>query len=354
MKRRFQYVSSFNDRHGKRRYQFRRKGYPRHYFKSPYGTKAFEKEYAACLAAEKPSIGAGRIRPGSVSDVIIRYYADTKFQDLKPATQAVYRGVLERFRKTFGDDLIRQFDAKRIQRVMNNMREKPYAAIRLRKLLARLFVIARRERLVAMSFDPVKDTDPPKAGDFAADGKERGYHRWTDAELEQFEAKHPLGTKPRLAFALLLYGAQRSGDVRFLTHSALADGRIRLRQSKTSNSVDVPIVAPLREALDAGPAGDLLVLENNRGAAFTAKGFYNMVKRACIAADLPHCSAHGLRKAAARRLREAGCSDEEGMAITGHKTVREFLRYAGNTGDSARADSAMEKAYGLKVSNHDE
>ncbi|MCB2049937.1 MAG: site-specific integrase, partial [Novosphingobium sp.] len=76
------------------------------------------------------------------------------------------------------------------------------------------------------------------------------------------------------------------------------------------------------------------------------KGFYNMVKRACIAADLPHCSAHGLRKAAARRLRDAGCSDEEGMAITGHKTVREYRRYAGDSGNSARADSAMAKTYG--------
>lgn len=185
----------------------------------------------------------------------------------------------------------------------------------------------------------------------AIKAESEGYHRWTEDELSLFEAKHPLGTKPRLAFALLLYGAQRSGDVRFLTHSAIAGGRIRLKQSKTSNAVDVPVVEPLREALEAGPLGNLLLLENKDGKAFSAKGFYNMTKRACIAAGLPHCSAHGLRKAAARRLRDADCSDEEGMAITGHKTVREFRRYAGDSGNAARADSAMAKAYGKEMSN---
>lgn len=339
MKRKYPYVSSHRDRHGKLRYRFRR-GRISRYLRSPFGTKEFEREYAELLNADAPAVGADRIKPGSVSDVIARYYSDTSYLDLRPTTQTVYRGVLERFRAKFGDDPMRAFDAQRIQRVMNAMRHKPHAAARLRKLLAQLYTIARRERIVPGTFDPVKDTRPPKA-------ETEGYHRWSEDELAQFEAKYPLGTKPRLAFALLLYGAQRSGDVRFLTRKAIEGGRIRLKQSKTSNAVNVPIVGPLQEALEAGPAGELLVLENNRGTAFTAKGFYNMMKRACIAADLPHCSAHGLRKAAARRLKERGVDDADGMTITGHKTLREYLRYAGDSGNEARADRAMEKAYGV-------
>ena len=88
--------------------------------------------------------------------------------------------------------------------------------------------------------------------------------------------------------------------------------------------------------------------ESNRGAPFTEKGFYNLVKDACRKAGLPHCSPHGLRKSAARRCREAGCTDEEGMAITGHKTIREYRRYAGETGNAARADAAMGKV----MANH--
>ncbi|MEM7687800.1 MAG: tyrosine-type recombinase/integrase [Pseudomonadota bacterium] len=339
-----EYVTRFRDRHGKWRYRFRRKGYPSHYFKAAFGTKKFEREYADCLAMEKPRIGADRIRPGSLSDVVARYYSDLAFLDLKPSTQAVYRGVIERFRNVYGDEPMSRFDAKRIQAIMGKMHSKPHAAARLRKILHQLFIVARRERIVPGTFDPVKDTRPPKA-------QSEGYHRWTEAELAQFEANNPIGTKPRLAFDLLLYGAQRSADVRFLTHRAIEGGRIRLRQSKTSTAVDVPVVPPLRASLDAGPLGKTLLLENNRGDAFTAKGFYNLVKRRCIKADLPHCSPHGLRKSAAARLRRAGCSDQEGMAITGHKSIAMYRKYAGDAGDAALADSAMAKAYGGKVSN---
>lgn len=341
MKQRYPYVSSFLDRHGKRRWRFRRRGYAAHYFKAPFGTKDFEREYATCIQAEPVPSGINRVRPGSVSDVIARYYSDNAFQDLRPATQVVYRGVLERFRSAFADDPIAQFDAERIARMMNAMRHKPHAATRLRKLLGQLFIIARRARIVPPGFDPVKDTRPPKA-------ESEGYHRWTEDELAAFEAAHPLGTKPRLAFALLLYGAQRSGDVRAMTHDTIAQGRIQLKQSKTSSAIDVPIVPPLREALDAGPLGATLLLETRDGEAFTPKGFYGLMKKACIKAGLSHCSPHGLRKSAARRCREAGCSDDEGMAITGHKTVKEYRRYAGEDPRGDRADSAMRKV----MANH--
>lgn len=332
----YPYVSSFKDRHGKRRYRFRRQGYAGHYFQTPFGTKDFDREYAACIAAEPMQIGAGRIKPGSVSDVIARYYADNAFLDLRHATQVVYRGVLENFRSLFGDDQIQRFDAERIARLMTDMRHKPHAAARLRKLLAQLFTIARRAKIVPFGFDPVKDTKAPKA-------ESEGYHRWTEDELAAFEAKHPLGTKPRLAFALLLYGAQRSGDVRFMSHETIAEGRIRLSQSKTSNAVDVPVVAPLREAIAAGPLGDVLLLETKDGEPFTPKGFYGLMKKACVKAGIPHCAPHGLRKSAARRCREAGCSDDEGMAITGHKSVKEYRRYAGDDSRGDRADAAMAK-----------
>ena len=52
------------------------------------------------------------------------------------------------------------------------------------------------------------------------------------------------------------------------------------------------------------------------------------MSRAISEAGLPQrCKPHGLRKAAARRLAEAGCSASEIMAITGHKTLAEVERY---------------------------
>jgi len=330
------YVTAFRDRHSKLRWRFRRKGYPQHCFKSPYGTKAFEREYAACLDADQAPVALRPVVRGSIDDVVARYYSDNAFRDLAGSTQTVYRGVLERFRGDFGDVSIKAFDAGRIARLMNHMRHIPSAAARLRKLLAQLLRLARRDNLVPSGFDPIKDTSPPKT-------KSEGYHRWTEEELTAFEEVHGLGTKPRLAFDLLLYGAQRSGDVRFMDRAIIGGGRIRLDQNKTSNAVDIPVVAPLQASLDAGPLGTVTLLETKDGKPFTEKGFYGMMKKACRKAGLDHCSPHGLRKAAARRCKEAGCSNEEGMAITGHKTEKEYLRYAGSDARPEVADAAMTK-----------
>ncbi|GAD11270.1 hypothetical protein GFGA_1c0180 [Gluconobacter frateurii NBRC 103465] len=41
----------------------------------------------------------------------------------------------------------------------------------------------------------------------------------------------------------------------------------------------------------------------------------------------PGCSPHGLRKAAARRLAEAGCTTHQIAAITEHRSLAEVARY---------------------------
>ena len=54
-----------------------------------------------------------------------------------------------------------------------------------------------------------------------------------------------------------------------------------------------------------------------------------------------NCTAHGLRKAAARRLAEAGCSASQIAAVTGHKSLREVERYGQAAAQIALADAAI-------------
>jgi len=64
-------------------------------------------------------------------------------------------------------------------------------------------------------------------------------------------------------------------------------------------------------------------------------------------AGLPKAAAaHGLRKAAARRLAEAGCSANQIMAITGHKSLKEVERYTRAAGQRLLAESAMKRVAG--------
>lgn len=59
-------------------------------------------------------------------------------------------------------------------------------------------------------------------------------------------------------------------------------------------------------------------------------------------AGLPaESSPHGLRKAAARRLAEAGCTVFEIASITGHASLKEVERYTKSAQQKRLAQSAM-------------
>jgi integrase len=94
--------------------------------------------------------------------------------------------------------------------------------------------------------------------------------------------------------------------------------------------------------IDQPPIG-LTFLVTEYGKPFTANGFGNVFKDWCRQANLPHCSAHGLRKALATRLAEHGATPHEIMAISGHQSLEEVERYTRAARKSRLADSAMSK-----------
>ena len=52
---------------------------------------------------------------------------------------------------------------------------------------------------------------------------------------------------------------------------------------------------------------------------------------------------HGLRKCAARKLAEAGCSEEEIKAVTGRTTTRMVEHYVKDASQTKRASAAILK-----------
>jgi integrase len=120
------------------------------------------------------------------------------------------------------------------------------------------------------------------------------------------------------------------------------DGAICVRQQKTGREVWVPVHEALAPILgEASP--NLTFLLTDQGKPYTAAGFGNWFRDQCRAAGLHGCSAHGLRKAAARRLAEAGCSTHEIAAITGHASLKEIARYTEAADRKRLAQSAMAK-----------
>ena len=82
-------------------------------------------------------------------------------------------------------------------------------------------------------------------------------------------------------------------------------------------------------------------------ALLTVDGFSGFMRDAIKAAGLPlECQPHGLRKAAGRRLAEAGCSSRELMAVLGHKTLSEAERYTRDADQARLASAAVARLEG--------
>jgi integrase/recombinase XerD len=175
-----------------------------------------------------------------------------------------------------------------------------------------------------------------------------GHHTWTDDEIQKFYDRHPLGSQARLALDLLRYTTGRREDGPRLGRQHMRDGRVRFRQAKNEHrnpiDIDIPLHPALAESIAAAKVStNMTFLLTEFGKPFTANGFGNKFKDWCRQADLPHCSAHGVRKATSTALADAGATSHEIMAITGHQTLEEVERYTKASNRKKMADSAMRK-----------
>jgi integrase len=174
--------------------------------------------------------------------------------------------------------------------------------------------------------------------------KTDGFTTWSEENIAAFERTHAVGTRARLAFTLLLYTAQRRGDVVRMGRQHIHDGLLSVRQSKTGAVLKIPVHPELKAVLDATPSEHLTFLTTAAGRPFTSDGFGHWFLAMCKAAGLHGLSAHGLRKAACRRLAEAGCTAHEIMSVSGHVSLKEVQRYTIAADQACMARAAMEKA----------
>jgi integrase len=207
--------------------------------------------------------------------------------------------------------------------------------------------------LMKFAVDEELRPDDPTVGIKPVTSKTEGFHSWSEEEIAAFEKAHPMGTRARLAFALLLYTGQRRSDVIKMGRQHLRAERITVRQQKTGVQLEIPVHPELARVIAATPSDNLTFLVTkahraNRSKPFTAAGFGNWFRGMCNDADLPHCSAHGLRKAVARRLAEAGCSEHVIAAITGHRSLQEVRRYTASASQVLLAQQAIQAMPGSK------
>jgi integrase len=330
------YVQAWVDERDDRAYYyFRRAGFPRVRLPGLPWSPSFMAAYEAAMSGPRNAIGAGRIKPGSVAFVVAAYLdSQQAFTSKSAGTQRMRRGILNRFRDAYGDRPFALLPPEWIEAVLDS--KPPHAA---RSWLVTLRSLCR----FALKRGWLR-TDPT-ANIKLASIKGDGFHTWTEDEIAQFEAHHPLGTKPRLALALLLYTAQRRSDVVRMGRQHIRDGVLTVKQQKTGITLAIPVHPELRTILDDTPSEHLTFLVTTTGKPYGGNAFSEQFRNWCDAAGLPQrCKPHGLRKAACRRLAEAGCSANEIMAISGHATMKELVRYTKAADQARLARNALAKA----------
>lgn len=331
-----QYVDVYRDRHGKARCYYRRDGL-RIALPLP-GESGFIQAYedASARLARAPTIQSKAPASGTFDALCVSYYNSPAFMGLQPGTRATYRQIIDRWREEHGNKRVAHLRRTDILAHMSARAEAsgPHSA---NNLLAKLKILCR------FAVENEWRRDDPAASVRNMRAKSEGFKAWTEEDIAAFVAHWPKGTRPYLALVLLLYTGQRRGDVVKMGRQHVSGQTIRVVQQKTGARLIIPLHATLRAAIDRTPKANLTFLMTEYGKPFSGAGFGNLFRDWCADAGLKGLSAHGLRKAAARRLAEAGCGALQIAAVTGHKTLSELQVYTAAADQERMARDAMKR-----------
>lgn len=327
---RLKYVMSDTDRHGTRRHYFRRNGVKIRLPGTP-GSAEFMAAYDAALKTGQP-LRVSKADPASLRALLEGFYRSAAFKGLDSRSQRVRMNILEAWAKGNDDKPFRLIERRHVMKWRDEKVATPGAATNLVKALRQLFAYA-------VDYELMKE-NPAQTVPYLRK-KNGGFHTWTIEEVRQFEAHWPIGTKPRLAMALLFYTSQRRSDMVTFGKQMVRDGRLNYTQQKTGKRMSTRVIAPLQEIIDATPSSGLTFLETHQGMPYTAAGFGNAFRQWCDEAGLPHCSAHGLRKALAVRLAELGATTHQIKDTLGHETLSEAARYTKDADSVINSDAAL-------------
>jgi len=323
-------------RHGKTVWYYRDGDGPRIRIKEEFGTEAFIAAYKSALFGAHPSSKKMELRSGSFGWLLSSYRKSAAWSSLSPATRKQRDAIFSSSGEALGVEFA-EITRKEIAAGLQRRKDTPFSANNWLKAMRALFRWALDDGLVEID---------PTVGVRSLKTKTDGFHAWTDGEVRRFEHRWPIGTRERVAFAVLLFTGFRRGDAIRLGKSHKKDGYFVLSTQKTGTKVIVPCLRGLEETLEAGPLGSRTYLAQLNGEPWNVFSFGNWFHEACVAAGVPG-SAHGLRKLAATRLWEAGVSEAELDAAMGWKTGSGMSRIYARKADRERlSKSAFDKLKG--------
>jgi integrase len=316
-------------------YYWKRPG-PQIRIRGDYGSREFWLEYEAAAQGDKKEAPAIRKPTASLAWLLDRYRETTDWLQLSEATRRQRDNIFKRIltanpKLSFGD-----VDKKLIVDTREAKKATPSEANNFLDAMRGLFKWAEEAQHVeANPVVGIKNLKRPKTG---------GFPMWEEEDIALFQHKWPIGTRERLAFEIFLNTGLRRGDVACLGKQHIRNGRVRIVTEKTKTEVDIPVTQALLDVIAKSPTGDLVFIANViTGHPLHKAALGNWFKRAATAAGVKGKNGHGLRKASATRLAEAGATPDELNAVFGWEGPTQSSVYTKKANRKKLADNAVAK-----------
>lgn len=302
-----------------------------------YGTREFWESY------ERASVGSIAIKRKPATDkpkaslawLIERYRETGDWSDKSAATRRQRENIFRRITDANPDLAYEDVDRALIVQTRDAKKDTPSEANNFLDALRGLFKWAVDAGFVENNpVAGIKNLKRPKT---------EGFRMWTEDEIAIFQKHWKIGTRERLCFELFINTGLRRGDVARLGKQHIRNGRLRIITEKTKTQVSIPVPQVLIDVIAKSPTGDLaLIASKKTGKPMTKEAvgtwFHNIAKAAGIDGN-----GHGLRKAAATRLAEAGATIPELNAVFGWVGTAMASLYTQKADRERLANNAVDK-----------
>jgi len=359
-------VTSFKDRYGNDRWRYRRKG--KTVSLPDPSDSGFDEAYRAAIEGrERRKAPVVTLPNASLPETFGAAWrlvkASAAWTELDVATQTKNARLTEEFLlmpveecqpEVWRDIPVRDLRRRHVKRILTRFTATPTKGKHMLTAIRRMIDAALDEEWI--EFDPSHKIGwrPPT----------KGWKAWTQDAFEAYEKRWPVGTMPRLVYAVALWLGNRRGDVAALrksdrcTRSIILDGEVRqidgfqIAQKKGARTkakvIFMPITPMLAECLDATKHDGETVIRTAYRKPFSEKSLTGMMAHWTKMAGLPPgFTLHGLRKSLGVKLAEADATTRQIMEALGHDDIEHAELYSREASQVRLAVQGMDKVVRL-------